>query len=399
MAVPVEDGATALGGALRRGAGARRGRRASSPSWLADGLRYAVGAMGGGGARARSNGQMLGLGPAGVLARPRNRQIPSLVGAARTRGTRRPTWRSRSRRCSRSRCAVRPTSSSWPGSSPSARCSRSRIAHLSVIVLRFREPDRHARLPGAAQRPRRARARSRSRPRSARCSRARRWVSVVVLHEGARIVGGAWMVVGLGALRRLPPAAGQAADASASRSPPRRCASGREVEYGSILVPGVRRGARRRHRRHGGPAGGRGGRRGRGRGHARGALRVRDADVAAARRARPAERVEEANACWRRAKEVGEEYEGVEVATAMVRGPHGRRGDRLGGQAARGGGDRAGRRGARRGCAAGRCSAGAAGRATGSSGETTRYVVEKAPCKVILTAPPATRTARARRRP
>jgi basic amino acid/polyamine antiporter, APA family len=102
----------------------------------------------------------------------------------------------------------------------------------------------------------------------------------------------------------------------------------------------------------------------------------------------PDERVKKAKQVLARAKEVGEEYEGVEVATAMVRG-------RTIGQAivaeAR-----------RRGVEAIVLAAeqptrvrsgpilGGRGRTRDRFvGETTRYVIEKAPCRVILTAPPA----------
>jgi basic amino acid/polyamine antiporter, APA family len=102
----------------------------------------------------------------------------------------------------------------------------------------------------------------------------------------------------------------------------------------------------------------------------------------------PEERVQEAKRVLARAKEVGEEYEGVEVATAMVRG-------RSAGQAivaeAR-----------RRGVEAIVLAAEEPSRVRGGAilggrsrardrfvGETTRYVVEKANTRVILTAPPA----------
>jgi APA family basic amino acid/polyamine antiporter len=101
----------------------------------------------------------------------------------------------------------------------------------------------------------------------------------------------------------------------------------------------------------------------------------------------PEERVQEAKRVLARAKEVGEEYAGVEVATAMVRG-------RSVGQAivaeAR-----------RRGVEAIVLGAEEPSRLRGGAilggrgrvrdrfvGETTRYVIEKAPCKVLLTAPP-----------
>ena len=102
----------------------------------------------------------------------------------------------------------------------------------------------------------------------------------------------------------------------------------------------------------------------------------------------PPERVAEAKRLLARAKEVGEEYEGVEVATVMVRG-------RAAGAAIV---SEAKRRGVEAIVLAAeepsRTRGGAllGGRSRSrdrSVGDTTRYVVEKAPCKVILTAPPA----------
>ena len=102
----------------------------------------------------------------------------------------------------------------------------------------------------------------------------------------------------------------------------------------------------------------------------------------------PEERVAEAKRVLARAKEVGEEYEGVEVATAMVRG-------RTVGQAIVA---EARRRGVEAIVLAaeepsrvrGGAILGGRGRARDRFvGETTRYVVEKAACTVILTAPPA----------
>ncbi len=102
----------------------------------------------------------------------------------------------------------------------------------------------------------------------------------------------------------------------------------------------------------------------------------------------PPERLANARRALARAKEVGEEYEGVEVATAMVR--------------ARTAGAAIVSEAKRRGVEAivlaaeepSRTRGGAilGGRGRGRdrvAGETTRYVIEKAPCKVILTAPPA----------
>ena len=102
----------------------------------------------------------------------------------------------------------------------------------------------------------------------------------------------------------------------------------------------------------------------------------------------PDEELKRARAALKRAKAVGEEYEGVEVATAVVRAR--RAGQAIVHEAKRrgveavvlaaeeptrvGGGLRLG---------------GKPGLHDTSVGETTRYVVNKAPCRVILTAPPA----------
>jgi len=102
----------------------------------------------------------------------------------------------------------------------------------------------------------------------------------------------------------------------------------------------------------------------------------------------PDEELKRARAALKRAKAVGEEYQGVEVATAVVRAR--RAGQAIVHEAKRrgveavvlaaeeptrvGGGLRLG---------------GKPGLHDTSVGETTRYVVNKAPCRVILTAPPA----------
>jgi basic amino acid/polyamine antiporter, APA family len=104
----------------------------------------------------------------------------------------------------------------------------------------------------------------------------------------------------------------------------------------------------------------------------------------------PDEELKRARAALKRAKAVGEEYEGVEVATAVVRAR--RAGEAIVHEAKRrgveaivlaaeeptrvGGGLRLG---------------GQQGLHDTFVGETTRYVVNKAPCRVILTAPPADR--------
>jgi APA family basic amino acid/polyamine antiporter len=101
----------------------------------------------------------------------------------------------------------------------------------------------------------------------------------------------------------------------------------------------------------------------------------------------PEAQLERARAALRRAKAVGEEYEGVEVATATVRA-------RRAGQAIV---EEARRRGVEAIVLAaeepsrirGGARLGGRGAAEGPVGDVTRYVIAKAPCRVILTAPPA----------
>jgi APA family basic amino acid/polyamine antiporter len=101
----------------------------------------------------------------------------------------------------------------------------------------------------------------------------------------------------------------------------------------------------------------------------------------------PDEKIAEAKRAVARAKEVGEEYEGVVVATAMVRA-------RAAGAAIV---SEARRRGVEAivlaaerqpGMRGGRLLGGRADPRNRAVGETTRYVLEKAPCRVILTAAP-----------
>jgi APA family basic amino acid/polyamine antiporter len=104
----------------------------------------------------------------------------------------------------------------------------------------------------------------------------------------------------------------------------------------------------------------------------------------------PDDELKRARAALRRAKAVGEEYEGVEVATAVVRA-------RRAGQAIV---QEAKRRGVEAVVLAaeeptrlrgGLIYGGKPGLHDNVVGETTRYVVNKAPCRVILTAPPGRR--------
>ena len=259
------------------------------------------------------------------------------------------------------------------------------IAHLSIIVLRYREPDapRAFRVPGSV------RVRGGMLPLPAVLGglvALAAWVSVLALHEGARVIGGVWMAIGIALYvgYRL----GQGKTLTKRYEIPAealRKAAG--VEYGAILVPvfgepmddeivgtAGRLASEEAEEGEGGAM--------------IEAVCIIEIPMSLPLDARiPDERIKEARAALSRAKEVGEEYEDVEVATALVR--------------ARTYGSGIVEEARRRGVEAivlaaeeptrmrgGRRLGGRAGPRNRSVGETTRYVLEKAPCRVILTAPP-----------
>jgi basic amino acid/polyamine antiporter, APA family len=260
------------------------------------------------------------------------------------------------------------------------------LAHLSVIVLRFREAKR----PSAFRMPLSIRVGSGTIPLPAAAGALlaiAAWASVVILHSGGRIIGTIWIALGVTLYVAHRKSQGRSltqrftipAEALRERVP---------AAYGSILVPvfgeqlddeiigtAGRLAADRADEVEGGAV--------------LEALFVFEIPMSLPIDARvPDDRVREAKRVLARAKEVGEEYEGVEVATAMVRG-------RTAGQAIVA---EARRRGVEAIVLAAeeptRVRGGAILGGRGRSrdrivGETTRYVVEKAPCKVILTAPPA----------
>jgi APA family basic amino acid/polyamine antiporter len=259
------------------------------------------------------------------------------------------------------------------------------LAHVSVVVLRFREPDRPSafRVPGSIP------IGKGSIPILSALGAvvgAIAWVTVIVLHEGARIAGGIWMLFGL----TLYVIYRRSQDKSLTKRftiPAEALREIKEVEYGSILVPVF---GERLDDDIVGTAGrlaSEEGEEGEG-GAMVEALYVFEIPMSLPIDARvQPERVERARLALNRAKEVGEEYAGVEVATAMVRGrtvgaaivtEARRRGveaivlaaeepSRIRGGAILGGRRRTSDR---------------------FAGDTTRYVIEKAPCRVILTAAP-----------
>jgi basic amino acid/polyamine antiporter, APA family len=259
------------------------------------------------------------------------------------------------------------------------------IAHVSIIVLRYREPK----LPRAFRIPFSVQVGGGSLPLPAVAGAlisGGAWVSVIVLHSGARVLGGLWMLAGVAfyvAYRRIqgkPLAKRYQIPAEALREAP-------EVEYGAILVPifgeeldddivgtAGRLAAEEAEEGEGGAV--------------IEAIYVVEIPMSLPLDARvPEEKISAARKALQRAKHVGEEYEGVEVATASVRA-------RTFGQGIV---EEARRRGVEAIVLAaeeptrmrgGRRMGGRGGPRNRSVGETTRYVIEKAPCRVILTAPP-----------
>jgi APA family basic amino acid/polyamine antiporter len=263
------------------------------------------------------------------------------------------------------------------------------LAHLSIVRLRFTEPQR----PRPYKMPVSVRFRGADVPVPAvvgAVASFAAWVSVVVFHSGARYVGMAWMAFGLALYVIYRRAAGQSlfkrvvVPAEALRG------EREEAEYGSILVPifgtpldddiiqTAGRLAGQEHDDFDSTEGA-----------LIEALWVFEVPMALPIDARlPEAQLKRARAALARAKAVGEEYEGVEVATATVRA-------RRAGQAIV---EEARRRGVEaivlgaeepsriRG---GALLGGRGGPLDNFLGDITKYVIAKAPCQVILTAPPA----------
>ncbi len=262
------------------------------------------------------------------------------------------------------------------------------LVHLSVVRMRFREPakDRPYRIPFNVT------VRGTQIPVPAVLGAALSilaFASVIVLHDAARWVGVAWTAFGVVLYVVYRTVEGKPVFKRVTV--PARALVRQEVEaeYGSILVPvlgtqmddDIMQTAGRLAAEENDDVG------------EGGAViealwvfevpmalpldsRVADADLRAARKA------------LARAKAVGEEYEGVEVATATVR--------------ARAAGEAIVREARRRGVEAivlaaeqptgirgGLRLGGKQGMHDDFVGATTRYVLQKAPCRVILTAPPS----------
>jgi APA family basic amino acid/polyamine antiporter len=383
MAQPVAGGETPLGGKWVE-APLLGVVTAFTPHWLMDLMRYLVGATAALVLLTALNGTMLGLSRL-AYSLATNRQIPSGIG--KLHGERSTPFIAIIVAAVLAFVLVIPTDIKFlAGLFAFGAMLAFTLAHASIVVLRFREPDfqRAFRIPLSVQ------IRDRSVPIPAVLGAVvafLAWISVLVLHQGARYVGGGWMIVGLVLYVAYRKSQGKSLTkrftipAAALHEPP-------EVEYGSILVPvfgsplddDIVGTAGRLASEEGEPGEG---------GTVIEALYVLEVPMSLPLDARvPDDRIAAARRALARAKEVGEEYEGVEVATAVVRAR----------SVGAGIVDEARRRGVdaivlaaeqptrvRGGAILG----GRGGPRERFVGEMTRYVVEKAPCRVILTAAPA----------
>jgi APA family basic amino acid/polyamine antiporter len=382
MALPVTDGTTLLG-TRYQDAPVLGLTDAMDPHWVAQTLRYVVAVVATITLVAAAESAMLGLSRLAYQLAT-NRQIPSLVG--RLHKTRYTPYVLIIMAALLAVALVMPRDLDFlVGIYAFGATLAFTIAHLSVARLRFTEPDRKrpyrmplsiGRLPVPAA--------------AGALISIGLFISVLILHDAARFVGLGWIAAGVvlyivyRTTEEKPIFKRVTAPATALAHEPE------EAEYGSILVPVfgstldddiVQTAGRLASAEQADDADGDGA--------VIEALWVFEIPMALPIDARlPDEQLKRARAALARAKAVGEEYEGVEVATATVRA-------RRAGQAIV---EEARRRGVEAIVMAAeepsRIRGGAllGGRGAGREnfvGDVTKYVVTKAPCPVILTAPPS----------
>jgi len=382
--LPVEHGVTALG--LHHVNAPLLGIVESyRPDWVADVLKYVVGVLGAVGLTSAAGAAMLGVSRVG-FSLATNRQIPSTIGRLSPRfGT---PWLVITGAAVAAAGLVIPTNLEvLVGIYAFGALIAFTVAHLSVIVLRFREPDREREF----EMPFSVRLRGARVPLPAVAGAALAaggWIALVIYHHAARYVGLGWMLAGLALYviyRRS-----QGKPLLRQVTIPERALRHEtpESEFGSILVPlfgtplddDIIQTA------------------GRLAGETRDELVEKGATIEAIwvfeipmslplDAPLPDAQVKLARAALQRAKEVGEEYEGVEVMTATTRAR--RAGQEIVNQAKRRGVEAiilaaeapSGIRGGGR--------LGGVGPLENYVGAVTKYVVRKSPVRVILTAPPA----------
>jgi APA family basic amino acid/polyamine antiporter len=376
-AVPVQDGRTALGDSYLDAPLLGVVGQYEPGTWLAETMRYAVGGVGALLLIAGANAAMLGLSRL-AYSLATNRQIPSAVGRLHPR--RSTPYVVIAIAAVLAIGLVIPSDLDFLVAIYAFGAMLAlTIAHLSVIVLRWREPDRDrpyrmplnvGRLPLPAA-------------LGALLSFAL-WLGVLVSHAEARVAGLVWMVLGLA----LYVIYRTTEDKSLTRRvtiPAGALTREREdAEYGSILVPLLGTPLDDDIVQTAGRLAGAGEEEGETTIEALWVFQIPMSLPLDA--ALPDEQLQEARRALARAKAVGEEYEGVAVATATVR-------SRRVGQAIV---EEARRRGVEAIVLAaeppsrirgGALLGGRGGPLDNYVGEVTRHVIDKAPCRVILTAP------------
>jgi basic amino acid/polyamine antiporter, APA family len=355
------------------------------PVWVSDVLKYSVAIGGALGLTAAAGFSMLGVSRVGYSLAT-NRQIPSAIGRLSNRwGT--PVIVISAAGLSAAALVLPADLELLVGIYAFGALLAFLIAHVSVLVLRFREPDRRRAFAVPLSVP--FRGASVPLPTVAGAVLAAAGlIAVMVFHTGARYVGLGWLLGGLvlyvtyrktqdkPLLRRV--------------TIPERALrhEGLEPEFGSILVPifgsplddDIIQTA------------------GRLAGETRDDLVEEGAVIEAIwvfemplslplDAPLPEAQTRRARDALARAKAVGEEYEGVEVATAMVRAR--RAGQAIVGEARRRGVEAIVLAAEEPSRVRGGALLGGVGPLENYVGAITKYVINKAPCRVILTAPPA----------
>jgi APA family basic amino acid/polyamine antiporter len=357
------------------------------PDWLADGLKYVVAVGASLLLISAANGAMLGISRQGYSLAT-NRQIPSAIGRLHPRFT--TPYVAISIAAVLSAAFVLPADIDFLiGIYAFGAMIAFTLAHLSVCVLRYREPDRvrpykvplNVRIGGGEL------------PLPSALGAllsAAGWLTVLIFHDWARYVGGGWLIGGLVLYVIYRKTEGKPLFKRVTVPEAALRTEVAEAEYGSILVPvfgrplddDIIQTAGRLAAEEGHMEDGEGG-------AMIEALWVFEIPMSLPLDAAlPQQRLDEARAALRRAKAVGEEYAGVQVATATVR--------------ARNTGEAVVSEAKRRGVEAivmaaeeptrvrgGALLGGRGGPRENFVGDVTKYVVTKAPCRVILTAPPA----------
>jgi APA family basic amino acid/polyamine antiporter len=383
-ALPVHHGITELGTRHVRApllgvVGAFR------PLWVSHVLKYLVAIGGAAGLAAAAGASMLGVSRVGYgLAT--NRQIPSAIGRLHDRwGT--PYVVVGAAAVAAAALVVPRDLELLIGIYAFGAMLAFTIAHVSVLKLRFREPERE-------------------RPYAVPLSIAFRgarvplpvvlgallagagWIAVLVFHSGARYVGIGWLLAGL-ALYVIYRKVEDKPLLKRVTIPERALRHERpQPDFGSILVPIlgtrldddiVQTAGRLAGETHDDVEE---------EGAVIEAIWVFEVPLALPLDAPlPEAQIRRAREALARAKAVGEEYEGVEVATAVVRGR--RTGEAIVYEARRRGVEAIVLGAEEPSRVRGGALLGGVGPLENYVGEITKYVIRKAPCRVILTAPPA----------